>query len=132
VIAEELQAAGGMKGGEQFQKQPPKQSREHADGEEEAGPAGDPSLPIARYAATWHDDVDMRVISKRRDPAVQYGGEADPGTKVLRIEALAARPWHLGQCRLRQELSAISVCEHFSRRATWPPRAAVRELSMAD
>src|SRR2546429_68357 len=39
VIAEELQAAGDMKGGELFQEQAPKQPREHADGEEEAGPA---------------------------------------------------------------------------------------------
>src|SRR6266496_3809921 len=39
VIGEELQAAGGMKGGELFQEQATKQPREHADGEEEAGPA---------------------------------------------------------------------------------------------
>src|SRR5258708_31952171 len=26
----------------------------------------------------------------------------------------------------------MSVCEHFSQRATWPPRAAVRQLSIAD
>ena len=25
----------------------------------------------------------------------------------------------------------MSVCEHFSQRATWPPRAAVRQLSIA-
>ena len=26
----------------------------------------------------------------------------------------------------------MSVCEHFSQRATWPPSAAVRQLSIAD
>src|SRR5260370_41738515 len=26
----------------------------------------------------------------------------------------------------------MSVCRHFSQRATWPPRAAVRQLSIAD
>src|SRR5216683_1756409 len=26
----------------------------------------------------------------------------------------------------------MSVCEQFSQRATWPPRAAVRQLSIAD
>jgi hypothetical protein len=26
----------------------------------------------------------------------------------------------------------MSVCAHFSQRATWPPSAAVRQLSMAD
>jgi hypothetical protein len=39
VIGEELQAAGEVKGGELFQEQAPKQPREYADGEEEAGPA---------------------------------------------------------------------------------------------
>jgi hypothetical protein len=42
-------------------------------------------LPIARYAAARHDDVDMRVMRQRRAPAVQHRGEADPGAKVLRI-----------------------------------------------
>ena len=26
----------------------------------------------------------------------------------------------------------MRVCEHFSQRATWPPSAAVRQLSIAD
>src|SRR6266702_1091895 len=46
--------------------------------------------------------------------------------------SFAAAPWHFGQCRLRQELYAMCVCAHFSQRATCPPRAAVRQLSMAD
>src|SRR5215831_3320565 len=47
--------------------------------------------------------------------------------------SLAAAPWHLGQCRLRQELYAIWVWPHlsFSQRATWPPSAAVRQFSIA-
>ncbi len=45
--------------------------------------------------------------------------------------ALAAAPWHLGQCRLRQELYAIRVCEQSSQRATCPPSAAVRQFSIA-
>src|SRR5882672_6011574 len=44
----------------------------------------------------------------------------------------AAAPWHFGQCRLRQELYEIWVCAHFSQRATCPPSAAVRQLSIAD
>ena len=33
---------------------------------------------------------------------------------------------------IRQELYEISVYAHFSQRATWPPRAAVRQFSIAD
>src|SRR3984893_3173897 len=47
-------------------------------------------------------------------------------------QSFAAAPWHFGQCRLRQLLYEIWVCAHFSQRATWPPRAAVRQLSIAD
>src|SRR6202051_7756 len=47
-------------------------------------------------------------------------------------QSFAAAPWHFGQCRLRQELYEIRLCVHFSQRATCPPRAAVRQLSIAD
>src|SRR6266700_5737393 len=47
-------------------------------------------------------------------------------------QSFAMAPWHFGQCRLRQELYEIWVCAHFSQRATWPPRAAVRQFSIAD
>src|SRR3954466_15783056 len=46
--------------------------------------------------------------------------------------SFAAAPWHFGQCRLRQLLSAIVVCEQSWQRATWPPSAAVRQRSIAD
>src|SRR5262249_36786478 len=36
-----------------------------------------------------------------------------------------------GQCRLRQLLQAMVGCRQSSQRATCPPRAAVRQLSMA-
>src|ERR1700741_2533284 len=47
--------------------------------------------------------------------------------------SLAAAPWHLGPCRLRQELYAITVWPQasFSQRATWPPSATVRQRSIA-
>src|SRR3984885_557918 len=47
-------------------------------------------------------------------------------------QSFAAAPWHFGQCRLRQELYEIWLCAHFSQRATCPPSAAVRQLSIAD
>src|ERR1700688_789044 len=46
--------------------------------------------------------------------------------------SFATAPWHFGQCRLRQLLYEIWVCAHFSQRATCPPRAALRQLSIAD
>jgi hypothetical protein len=58
-------------------------------------------LPIARDAAARHDDVDMRVMGKRRAPAVQYGGEADPGAKVLRIGSDGGERL---SCRLEQDV----------------------------
>src|SRR6202171_6391799 len=47
-------------------------------------------------------------------------------------QSFAAAPWHFGQCRLRQELYEIWLCAQSSQRATWPPRAAVRQFSIAD
>src|SRR6476620_11611807 len=47
-------------------------------------------------------------------------------------QSFAAAPWHFGQCRLRQLLYEIWLCAHFSQRATCPPSAAVRQLSIAD
>ena len=41
-VVEEPQAAGLVGGGEFFQEQTPEEPREHAHGQEEAGPAGDP------------------------------------------------------------------------------------------
>src|SRR6266700_276991 len=46
--------------------------------------------------------------------------------------SFAAAPWHFGQCRLRQLLYEIWLWAHSSQRATWPPSAAVRQLSIAD
>src|SRR6267154_79579 len=47
-------------------------------------------------------------------------------------QSFAAAPWHFGQCRLRQLLYEIWLCAHSSQRATCPPSAAVRQLSIAD
>ena len=74
-----------MGGDKALQEQAPEQPREHADGEEEAGPAGYPSLPVQRDSATRHDHMDVWVMRERRAPAVQHGGEADAGAEVLRV-----------------------------------------------
>ena len=82
MIAEELELAGGMGVGELRQEEPPEQPREHAHGQEEAGPADDPPLAIERDAAAGHDHVDMRVVGHRRAPRMEHGGDADAGAEM--------------------------------------------------
>ena len=85
MIAEEVEAAGVVGRGEPLQEQPPEQPREHAHGQEEARPAGDPALAVEREAAARHDHVHVRVMGERRAPGVQHGGEADAGAEMLGV-----------------------------------------------
>ena len=85
VIAEEVEAAGIVRGRELLQEQPAEQPREHAHGQEEARPAGDPALAVGREAAARHDAVDVRVMGERRAPGMEHGGEADPGPEMLGV-----------------------------------------------
>src|SRR5712671_951320 len=66
-----------MRGGKLLQEEPSEQAREHAYGEEEAGPAGDPALAIKRDAAARHNHVDMRMVGERRAPGVEDGERGD-------------------------------------------------------
>src|SRR5216684_6218346 len=61
----------------------------------------------------------------------KYGTGSRSASRAASHSFAAAR-WHFGQCRLRQELYEIWLCGQFSQRATWPPSAAVRQLSIAD
>src|SRR6266849_645243 len=61
----------------------------------------------------------------------KYGTGNSSASRAASHSFAAAR-WHFGQCRLRQELYEIWLCAHFSQRATCPPSAAVRQLSIAD
>ena len=85
MVAEEAEAAGLVRGGEHLEKQPAKQPREYAHREEEIWAARHPALSIERNAAAGHDHMQMRMVSERRTPGVQHGGDADPGTKMLGI-----------------------------------------------
>ena len=85
MIAEELQPAGRVGGGEPRQEQPAEQAREHAHRQEEAGPARYPALAVERDAAARHDHVDVRMVGHRRAPGVEHGGDADAGAEVLGI-----------------------------------------------
>ena len=91
--AKESQPPGGMGGDELFQKQLAEQPREHAYGEEEAGPAGDPALAIKRDAAARHNHVDVRMVGERRAPGVEDGEDADVGAEVLEIGRDVATTW---------------------------------------
>src|SRR6202022_4330832 len=77
MIAEEVEAAGLVGDEQHGEEQPAEQAREHADGQEEAGPARYPTLAVARDAAAPHDHVDVRGMGHGRAPAVQHRGDAD-------------------------------------------------------
>src|SRR5260370_33897037 len=83
VIAEEVEVAGLMRRRELLQEQASEQPREHAHRQEEARPAGDPTLAIGREAAARHDAVDLWVMGERRAPGMEHGGEAGPGAESL-------------------------------------------------
>ena len=53
-----------MKGRDPFEEEAAEQAREHAHGQEEAGPAGAPSRSVRRQAAAGHVDV----MGERRAP----------------------------------------------------------------
>ena len=55
-----------------LEQQPAKQAREHPDGQEEAGAAGDPTGAIGGQAAPGHDAVQMRMMDQRLPP--RYAG----------------------------------------------------------
>src|SRR5438132_4704624 len=74
-----------MHGFETLQEQTPEQAREHANWQKEAGPAGNPSLAVRRYAAAWNDTVHMRMVLEVLAPAVQDSSDANVGTEVLAI-----------------------------------------------
>ena len=74
-----------MQGRESFEKEAAKEARQHAHGQEEAGPASDPTFAVQRKAAAGNDDVDVRMVGQRRAPGVQYGGQADARAQMLRV-----------------------------------------------
>ena len=84
-VAEEGEAAGLVQGCEPFKEEAAEQARQHAHGQEEAGPAGDPAPSVRRQAAAGNDNVDMRMVGEHRAPGVQHGGEADARTEMLRV-----------------------------------------------
>ena len=65
-VAEEGEAAGSMQGREPFEEEPAEETRQHPQGQEEAGLAGDLARTVRRQAAAGNDDVDVRIYAARR------------------------------------------------------------------
>ena len=85
LVAEELEATGGMQLLQVGQEQPPEQLGEHANRQQEPGAGRDPALAIERDAAAGHDHVDVRVVRHRRAPGVEDGGDADARAEMTGV-----------------------------------------------
>ena len=82
-IGKELQPPGLVRCGQPFQEQAAEEAREHLNGEEEAGPAGNPGVAMGRDAGAGDDDVGVRMVSECRPPSVEHGRESDAGAEVF-------------------------------------------------
>jgi hypothetical protein len=85
VLTEEPQLLAVVQALQFLQEATPDQPRQHAHRQEEAGPAGNPTLAIRRQPAAGHDAVHVRVMRQRRTPRVQHQRGADVRSKVLGI-----------------------------------------------
>ena len=62
-FTEEVEASGLVRVAKPFEEQSAEQPRQHAHGQEEAGPTIDPALTIRGDAAARHNTVDVRMMS---------------------------------------------------------------------
>jgi hypothetical protein len=74
-----------MQGCKAFEEEAAEQARQHAHGQEEAWPAGDPARSVRRQAAAGNDDVDVGMMGHRRAPSMEHGGEADARAEMFGI-----------------------------------------------
>jgi len=70
---------------EAFQEQAAEQAGQHADRQEEAGPASHPALAIGRQPTAGDDAVQVRVVLQGLAPGVQHCDKADLGAKVTGV-----------------------------------------------
>ena len=82
-IAEETEFAATESGFQAVEEQTAEGLRQGADGEQEVGFAGDPSLAVEGDAAAGDETMDMRVMGQRLSPGVQDGDEADLGAEAF-------------------------------------------------
>ena len=81
----ELEPAGAEGLLEQFEEEAAEQAGQDANGEEEAGAAGDPAVTVGSDAAAGDDAVQVRVQLKSLTPRMQHGEEADLGAEVFGV-----------------------------------------------
>ena len=86
VAGETGEPPGCVQVSESLEEEPAEQPREHAHGQEEAGPARDPAYAVRAEASAGRDDVGMGMVGHRRSPYVQHRGEADPGAEMPGID----------------------------------------------
>jgi len=82
-IAEEAEFAATESGLQPVEEQATEGLRQGADGEQEVGFAGDPSLAVEGDAAAGDETMNVRVMGERLSPRVQYRDEADPGAEAF-------------------------------------------------
>ena len=83
-------------------------------------------------ASTSRASPSASATSRRRSKAATRGPRPDGrGPGAPPAPSLAARPWQVGQCRLRHELWSGCSRPQPSQRYMWPPSTAVRHASMA-
>ena len=94
---------------ELVQEQPAIEAGEHAYGQEEAGPTGDPLLTVWRQVATGHDAMDVWMMRERLPPGMQHHRRADLGAEVFGIgsDRLQRRGGGLEQQRIDDGLVLV-------------------------
>jgi hypothetical protein len=111
VIGEELQPPRLVRGGQPFQKQAPEEAREHLDGKEEAGSAGNPMLPpglrrgrLGREATPTGQARGLKAHGYD-DMSVRMGVSADPQVCSTAVSPMRA-PRCLGSAAMVIRVSA--------------------------
>ena len=70
---------------ESLKEQAAEQAGQHADRQEETGPAGHPALAIGRQPAAGDDAVQVGMVLQGLAPGVQHRDDADLGAEVTRV-----------------------------------------------
>ena len=91
IVAEELQPAAMVCGGQLFEEPAPEQPREHAHRQEESRPTSDPALTVGGEATAGHDAVHMRMVRQRRAPGMQDQRHANLGAEMLGVGSNSAQ-----------------------------------------
>ena len=84
-LPEESKFAGVEGSPQLIEEEPAEEAREHMDRQEEAWSATDPARAVERWATTWYNAMDMRVVMQGLSPSMEDGDEPDLGAEMLWI-----------------------------------------------